>query len=887
MESTDASFAASSKSVTASRSRGRPRKTNESKYTSAYVETRASSMKVSLARMNQAYRGQPWVNRKMRRSFHESCKSANRNGGFLPLIEVRRLFGRWIQSLQGSHGYMKHKASRDEAEVEVPDGYIIPPINFHRSIRGHIFAEFWDDADLKNCHFVLTRDICSNLNIACPAIRQYIQDREAILLSIIKHCGDKISRDDAKALLLRLLYGGSWSGFVHDITRPRRNPDGSPKPPVAKLSNRERHEPHFCRELYDEMTRIYSDWTVADAVEYAKVLEQKVAVAEAMHFADDHRSQTPARKLQSKCYATYVQTHERKIIDACMKHCKERGLDVGFYMYDGFLVEKGCGTPELLATFKRIALSLGFDVDFEIKPMALVPEWESLPTDLPDDEDEVNEVDAEPQPFAALSPGPAWEAHVQRAVDEGTHVSDESLALIVAPFAQGKFIADINSASVNWYHFSGHRWRRDYHNVQLQKLMTGTVLNSIIALSESKDWLVNIIENRLTDTNAQKRAAIALRKHLPAPEGWVSQLDMNTNLLCFEDGVLEFNDGNLVFRDGRPDDMCTKSTKRNFPTVSNPEIRARINKFYKDVYPDEGVRELMWKDHAHCLRGTSNFDVFWFFLGNQMLGANGKGTRAALIVNAMGDYVYECDSKIMSQQSGSAGSTSSELVKVRGCRRVIMMEAEDVIRNKLLKERTAGGKIQGRQLFHDAVEFKPIAIWEMQCNEMPEIDRQDGGTFRRVRVVPHIMMFVDNPKPGCNNQLPLDKDLREKFDSDPAYGEEYMLMLLDRHRNGTAMIDAKVDFPKAVLDLTREKLDSTNVVKQFVDKFLVVTGSDDNRIKTTDIWDSFKKSECYRQGMRSSQLYTGLEACGLRKGKSDAIMYFAGVRFVDRECDFV
>jgi hypothetical protein len=704
----------------ASRSRGRPRKPREAKYATAYAETRSRSMKICLALMAQAYHGTRWVNRKMRRSFYKSYRLAVRNGGYLPVVEARRMYGRWIQSLQGSHGYMKHKSAHDEAEVEVPDDYIIPPINFHRAIRAHIFAVDWDDADMKNAHFVLTRDVCAKLNIACPAIRKYIEDREAILMSIIDHCGNKISRDDAKALFLRLLYGGSWSGFVHDMTRTRRNPDGTPKPPRAKLTNRERSEPSFCIELYDEMTRIYSEWTEADAVEYAKVLEQKVAIQEALHYAEDHRTQSPERKLQSKCFATCIQTHERVIIDACMKHCDDRGLKVGFYMYDGFLVEKGCGTPELLATFKRIAQGLGFDVDFEIKSMSTVPEWEDLPTDIPEEEDE--EV-ADEQQHAVVSPGLEWEEHVQKAVDEGTNVTDESLALIVAPFAKDKFLADINSKTVDWYHFSGHRWRRDHHNVHLQKLMTGKVLDTILALSDSKDWLVNIIESRLKDTNAQKRAAIALRKHLRAPDGWVSQLDMNLNLLCFEDGVLEFNDGNLVFRDGRPEDMCSKSTRRNFPTKSNPEIRARINKFYQDVYPDEAVRELMWKDHAHCLRGASGFDIFWFFLGNQMLGANGKGTRAALIVNAMGDYVYECDSKIMSQQSGAAGSTSSELAKVRGCRRVIMMEPEDVIRNKLLKERTGGGKIQARQLFHDPVEFRSFAIWEMQCNDFPELDR--------------------------------------------------------------------------------------------------------------------------------------------------------------------
>jgi hypothetical protein len=36
---------------------------------------------------------------------------------------------------------------------------------------------------------------------------------------IINHCGGKIGRDDAKALFLRLLYGGSWSGFVIDLTK--------------------------------------------------------------------------------------------------------------------------------------------------------------------------------------------------------------------------------------------------------------------------------------------------------------------------------------------------------------------------------------------------------------------------------------------------------------------------------------------------------------------------------------------------------------------------------------------------------------------------------------------------------------------------------------------
>ena len=66
-----------------------------------------------------------------------------------------------------------------------------------------------------------------------------------------------------------------------------------------------------------------------------------------------------------------------------------------------------------------------------------------------------------------------------------------------------------------------------------------------------------------------------------------------------------------------------------------------------------------------------------------------------------------------------------------------------VINEGILKEITGGDQIQGRELYMPSVSFTPAFDLVATTNHLFDITAQDDGTWRRIRVVPFVSIFVD------------------------------------------------------------------------------------------------------------------------------------------------
>ena len=80
-----------------------------------------------------------------------------------------------------------------------------------------------------------------------------------------------------------------------------------------------------------------------------------------------------------------------------------------------------------------------------------------------------------------------------------------------------------------------------------------------------------------------------------------------------------------------------------------------------------------------------------------------------------------------------------------------------------LKELSGGDTITVRTLHKEPFDFNPQFTIFCTCNQLPKVPADDGGTWRRIRVVKFNSKFVENPDPNCPNEFPIDYDLQKKL----------------------------------------------------------------------------------------------------------------------------
>ena len=87
-------------------------------------------------------------------------------------------------------------------------------INLRKEIRGTLFIDSYVDIDVVNCHPAIIFQIAKSLDITCPSLENYINNREGILEEVQQFYS--IDRNSAKKLFIILLYGGGFKNWAKE-----------------------------------------------------------------------------------------------------------------------------------------------------------------------------------------------------------------------------------------------------------------------------------------------------------------------------------------------------------------------------------------------------------------------------------------------------------------------------------------------------------------------------------------------------------------------------------------------------------------------------------------------------------------------------------------------
>ena len=273
---------------------------------------------------------------------------------------------------------------------------------------------------------------------------------------------------------------------------------------------------------------------------------------------------------------------------------------------------------------------------------------------------------------------------------------------------------------------------------------------------------------------------------------------------------------------------------KNF-SIDDPTIK-QIDKFIESIQPEESMRTYLMAYCASFLEGSNKDQKFMIWTG---CGMNGKGTLIDLLDNTFNGnsdgYFGSLPPTILTQKRGSSSAATPELADKFGKRVITLQEPEgdDKINVGFMKNITGQDKIEARPLYGEPFQYTPQFKLLLACNHLPNIPSDDGGTWRRIRVIDFYIKFMSNPK--NKNESKSDPELREKL---KFWSQGFMWILLNRYyplykkNNG---LD-KLEPDKVKLSTNKYKADS-NVFIEFFNEILEDDAT--SKISKSDVWDDF------------------------------------------------
>lgn len=216
--------------------------------------------------------------------------------------------------------------------------------------------------------------------------------------------------------------------------------------------------------------------------------------------------------------------------------------------------------------------------------------------------------------------------------------------------------------------------------------------------------------------------------------------------------------------------------------------------------------------------------------------SNSKSKLLELIQKCVGEYYCILPIALLTQKRAASNSAQAELERTKGRRWAVMQEPGESERLNigLMKELSGGDIIQCRGLFKEPIEFKPQFKMLMTCNELPEVPSDDGGTWRRIRVIEFTSKFCEHPDPNDPRQFPLDIELADKMER---WSDHFISMLLAHHKK----VDPKhIKEPMEVKIATEGYKKNNDAIGQFVEEKLVRDEDSTERVPLAKLYLDFK-----------------------------------------------
>ena len=213
------------------------------------------------------------------------------------------------------------------------------------------------------------------------------------------------------------------------------------------------------------------------------------------------------------------------------------------------------------------------------------------------------------------------------------------------------------------------------------------------------------------------------------------ELDVPNNLFNCDNGTINLETGEL--QGHKPSDLITKLS----PAIYDPTATSTAwIKFLEDIMGgDPEMVKFLQRMFGYSMSGETLEQSYFFLHG---YGSNGKSTCISTILATMGDYGQTASPDLFVNKKGESHPTG--VARLCGARFVASTEIEGDdkrLAEQLLKQITGGERMVARRMREDFWEFTPVLKLFLSANNIPQIEGDDHGTWRRIIPVPFNEQF--------------------------------------------------------------------------------------------------------------------------------------------------
>ena len=385
-----------------------------------------------------------------------------------------------------------------------------------------------------------------------------------------------------------------------------------------------------------------------------------------------------------------------------------------------------------------------------------------------------------------------------------------------------------------WYIWNGHYWERDQRGIVplLFSAQTGAQYLYIAAelrkkATEKDDSeaakLANAMIKRAGKVRYKNRRNNALDYAASIPYIGVTAdiWDATPGTLPVKNGVVDMGTG--VLDEGNPTHFIRTVAPVDWLGPLKPA--PRWEQFVNEITGhNEGVAQFMQRLLGYAASGNVTEHIFPIFWGED--GRNGKDTLFEVLGYVLGPLAGGVSKDVILHKRGSSpGAATPHLMALQGKRIVWAAETDEGARLDMgaVKLVTGGGRLRGRPLYGQEVEWDPTHTAFLITNPKPHLNADDNALWARVIVLPFEQRFVPDPNPLNPNEHKADPHLKRTL------REEASGILAWLVRGYQEYLKHGLNQPQEVVEARETYRAEEDTLGIFLDEYCQVAESDEVR----------------------------------------------------------